>query len=188
MLLYGSDLLLGVVDLRWCVARPILDPDEDHAVLKHRSNLDVLADEGSNLLQGISPVENLLNRHPLLAEALRGEVGVRREVDAEADPEILGLARQVVNLLEEAGLEVNLDCVIEQVRDELLRDLLLEEAVVAVIPGGLHLGEVGGAEERHLCFREDGLGGYHSSELKLVQFFPIKKRRGFFFLFYLRKT
>ena len=157
-------VLLRVVDLRWCVARPILDPDEDHAVPKHRPNLDVLTDEGSNLLQGIGPVENLLNRHPLLAEALRGEVGVRGEVDAEADPEILWLARRG-DTEHEVRLEVLLCCAIEQFRDELLGDLLLEEAVVAVIPGSLHLGEVGSVEERHLCFREDGLSCFRNTYL-----------------------
>ena len=144
-------LVLWVVDLNGCcAARPVLHLDEDYAVIKHRPNLDVLADKGGELLQSVSPVEDLLDRHPLLTEALRGEVGVLGVEDTEGDPELLGIVRQVVDLLKEASLEVNLSRLVDQVRDELLRNLLLEEAVVAVLPGGLHLGEVVGGEERHL--------------------------------------
>ena len=136
----------------WRVARPVLDLDEDHAVTEERPNLDILADKRGELLQSISPVEDLLNRHPPVTEALRGEVGVLRVEDAEADPEILWLARRG-DTEHEVRLEGRLCCAIEQFRDKLLGDLLLEKAIVAVIPGGLHLGKVGVIEERHLCLR-----------------------------------
>ena len=137
----------------WRVARPVFDLDEDHTVIEERPNLDILADKRGELLQSVSPVEDLLDRHPPVSEALRSEVGVIGVEDAEAYPEVLGLACQVVDLLEKEGLEVHLDRSVKQVRDEVFRDLLLEEDVVAVVPGGLHLGEVGVVEERHLCLR-----------------------------------
>lgn len=136
---------------RYNSSRPVLDPDEDDVIIEHRPNLDVLADESGDLLQSVGPVEDLLDRHPLLAKSLRGEVGILGEIDAEADPEVLGFVRQVVDLLEELRFEVLLHRVVDQIRDELLCDLLLEEVVVAVAPCGAQLGEVVGVEQRHLA-------------------------------------
>ena len=143
-------LVLGVVDVGNCKARPVLDLDEEYALIEERPNLDILADKRGELLQSVSPVEDLLDRHPPVSEALRGKVGVIGVEDAEADPEVLGLACQG-DTVHEVRLDVLLCCAIEQFRDKLVGDLLLEEAIVAVVPGVLHLGEVSVFEERHLC-------------------------------------
>ena len=87
------------------MARPILDPDEDRAVLEDRPKLNISTDKVGNLLQRVSPVENLLDRHPPVTEALGVEEVVLVKADAEADPEILWLAR-VLDHIKELRLEV----------------------------------------------------------------------------------
>ena len=143
-------LVLGVVDVGNRKARPVLDLDKEYALIEERPNLDILADKRGELLQSVSPIEDLLDCHPPVSEALRSEVGVIGVEDTEANPEVLGLACQG-DTLHEVRLDVLLCCAIEQFRDKLVGDLLLEEAIVAVVPGVLHLGEVGGVKERHLC-------------------------------------
>lgn len=113
-------LVLRVVDVDnrssrncWRVARPVLNLDEEYALIEERPNLDILADKRGELLQSVSPVEDLLDRHPPVSEALRGKVGIIGVEDAEANPEVLGLACQG-DTLHEVRLDVLLCCAIEQ--------------------------------------------------------------------------
>ena len=120
-------------------------------VLEDRSKLDVSTDELGDLQQRVSPVEDLLDRHPPVAEALGVEEVVLVKADAHCGPDVLALGREV-----DGGKQLRLEVLIRRAgdhqRDEVVDDLLLEEFVGAILPGVRELGEVGVVEERHLCW------------------------------------
>ena len=127
-------VLLRVVDLL-VRRRAVLDLDVDHSVPVAGRDLDVLADALGKLLQRVGPVDDLLDGEAPLAEALRYEVVVRLEAEAPAYADIAELPG-VLHARQELSRDVAVHDLVEHELREVADDLVLEDLVAALLPGG----------------------------------------------------
>lgn len=133
------DLVLRVVDLlarrTQRARRPVLDVNVDDVVPVVGRDLDVLADALSKLLQRVGPVDDLLDGEAPLAEALRHEVVVRLKAEAPGDADLAGLLG-VLDAIQELSRDVAVHDLVEHELREVADDLVLEDLVAALLPGG----------------------------------------------------
>ena len=98
-------------------------------------DLDVLADALGKLLQRVGPVDDLLDGEAPLAKALRHEVVIRLEAEAPGDADIARLLG-VLDALQELRRDIAVHDLVEHQLREVADDLLLEDLVAALLPGG----------------------------------------------------